>query len=206
MRAARRIGLFGGSFNPPHLAHLALARVARDALQLDELRWIPAGDPWQKPASELAPAKDRAAMVSLLIEGEPGFVLDRIELERVGPSYSIDTVRALQARETSPSGAEWFLIIGQDQYRRIDTWRDAAQLRVLVCFAVAARGGESPRPPDAWAGQIHHRVVLPLARTDLSATEIRQRAAAGQPVSPLVGEAVARYIEQHRLYRVPPGL
>jgi nicotinate-nucleotide adenylyltransferase len=97
------------------------------------------------------------------------------------------------------------LILGQDQYGRIDTWRNAAQWRPLVCFAVAARDGRPPEPPVAWAGQPVDHVVLPLPPMAVSASDIRARIAAGQPVSPLVGEDVARYIEQHRLYRASPG-
>jgi len=197
-----RIGLFGGSFNPPHLAHLALARVARDVLALDELRWLPAGQPWQKPASEMAAASDREAMVRLMVAGEPGMVVDARELQRSGASYTMDTVRELQ---TERPGARWFLVIGQDQYGRLDTWRDAAQLASLVTLAVAARHGQAPQPPAAWAEPPHPVMVLPLPRTDISATDIRQRAAAGEPVSPLVGDAVARYIDQHHLYRAAPG-
>jgi nicotinate-nucleotide adenylyltransferase len=202
VNTARRIGIFGGSFNPPHLAHLALARVAVDTLQLDELRWLPAGQPWQKPPGSLAPAADREAMVRTLVAGEPGFAVDAREMQRQGPSYTTDTVRELRAEHP---GAELFLVIGQDQYARIDTWRDAAQWRAFVHFAVAAREGHPPQPPASWPPGSHALQVLPLPAMAISATEIRQRVAAGQPVSPLVGEAVARYIDQHRLYRVPPG-
>jgi nicotinate-nucleotide adenylyltransferase len=107
----RRIGLFGGSFDPVHNAHLALAHSALQALKLDELRWQPAGQPWQK-ARALTPAVHRQAMIRLAIAGEPRFVLDRIELEREGPSFTLDTVRTLQDQEPQ---AQWFLIIGQDQ-------------------------------------------------------------------------------------------
>lgn len=201
--AAARLGVFGGSFNPPHLAHLALARVARDDLQLDEVRWLPAGQPWQKPAGSLAPAEDRAAMVGLLIGGEPGFVLDRRELQRNGPSYTIDSVRELLAERP---GAEIFLVIGQDQYARLDTWRDAAQLRSLVTLAVAARDDQAPAPPAAWTGLIHRSVPLALPPMAISATDIRRRAARHQPIEALVGSAVAGYIDQHHLYRAAPGL
>ena len=196
--AARRVGLFGGSFNPPHLAHRALARVARDTLGLDELRWLPAGAPWQKPAQGLAPAADRAAMVRLLLAEEPGMQLDERELHRAGPSYTRDTVAEL--RQEQP-GAELWLVIGQDQYANLATWRDAAQWRALVRFAVAARDGQPPRPPTGWDASNHQRVVLPLPEHPISATRIRQMIAAGQPVSSLVGPEVARYIDQHRLYR-----
>ena len=97
-----RVGLFGGTFDPPHNAHVALARAALEALQLDELRWIPAGAPWQK-ARAITPAAHREALVRLAIAGERRLVLDRIELERPGPSYTIDTVRAMRAGSTRPS-------------------------------------------------------------------------------------------------------
>jgi len=111
-------------------------------------------------------------------------------------------VRELAAEHPA---AQLVLILGQDQYGRIDTWRNAAQWRPLVCFAVAARDGRPPEPPVAWAGQPVDHVVLPLPPMAVSASDIRARIAAGQPVSPLVGEDVARYIEQHRLYRASPG-
>ena len=193
----KRIGLFGGTFDPVHNAHVALARSARDDLALDHVRWVPAGQPWQKQRP-LTPAVHREAMVRLAIEGEPRFVLDRIELERAGPSYTLQTVQELQAREP---GSEWFLVIGQDQYARIDSWRDAAQWRSDVTFAVAARDGQPPRPPSGWSASNHRHVVLPLPEHPVSATRIRQMIAAGQAVDALVGPAVARYIAQHHLYR-----
>lgn len=196
--AGRRIGLFGGSFNPPHLGHLALARCARDHLGLDELRWLPAGAPWQKPAQGLVSGADRSAMVRALLAEEPGMQLDERELHRAGPSYTRDTVAELRAEQ--PGGELW-LVIGQDQYANLATWRDAAQWRALVQFAVAARDGQEPRPPTGWDAGNHRRVVLPMPEHPISATRIRQMIAAGQPVSSLVGPEVARYIDQHRLYR-----
>lgn len=193
--ARRRIGLFGGTFDPVHVAHLALAREALAALQLDEVRWVPAGQPWQK-ARALTPAAHREAMVRLAIEGEPRFVLDRIELERTGPSYTLDTVRELQAREP---GAEWFLLIGADQYAGLHTWRGWEDLLDRVVLAVAAR--PEPLPPVAAAVvQRPHRSV-PLTMMDVSSTEIRRRVAAGEDFSELVPPAVARYIDREGLYR-----
>jgi nicotinate-nucleotide adenylyltransferase len=198
----KRIGLFGGSFNPPHLAHLALARLALAELKLDELRWLPAGQPWQKPAGSLALVEHRVAMVGLLAQGESGFVVDERETQRQGPSYTISTVREVLAEQP---GAEIVLVIGQDQYANLDTWRDAAQLRSLVTLAVAARSGQPPAPPTAWADIPHRLVVLPLPPMAISATDIRQRVARQQPIEALVGKAVAGYIERHHLYRAPPG-
>lgn len=202
--SVRRIGLLGGSFDPPHLAHLALGRLARDALALDELRWLPAGTPWQKAAQDRAPAAHRRAMLAALLDGEPRCVLDDRELLRPGLTYTIDTVRALQAEQP---GADWFLVIGQDQYARFDTWRDWPELLQRLTLAVAGRAGTAPLAPAALAGHPHRVVVLDLPRLDIAATELRRRLAAGEPgaaLAPLVGPAVARYIDQHRLYTPSP--
>ena len=190
----KRIGIFGGSFDPVHTAHVALARTALDSLQLDELRWIPAGQPWQKQRS-ISAAHHREAMLRLAIVGEPRYALDRIELERQGPSYTLDTVRALQAARP---GQQWFLIIGADQYAGLHTWQDWRTLLSLVTLAVAARPGPTP-PVHAEVAALAHKVV-PLAMMDISSTDIRARVAAGLPVSHLVPEAVAGYIDQQGLY------
>ncbi|MFO1338144.1 MAG: nicotinate-nucleotide adenylyltransferase [Burkholderiaceae bacterium] len=202
MTSARRIGVFGGSFDPPHLAHLALARVASDTLGLDELLWLPAGSPWQKGGHTRASGVQRAAMLRLLVDGEPGFVVDPRELHRPGPSYTADTLRELSAEHP---GAALFLVIGADQLGRLDTWHDAATIVRLSMLAVAAREGQAVQPPAAWAGQPLTWRELPLPRIDISATEVRRRLAAGEPVSPLVGDAVAGYIDQQHLYRAAPG-
>ena len=191
----KRVGLFGGSFDPVHDAHVALATTALDQLSLDELRWIPVGQPWQK-TRRLAPAADREAMVRLAIAGEPRFVLDRIELRRRGISYTLDTVRELAAAEP---GNEWVLILGQDQYATLHTWRDWRELVSKVTLAIANR-------PDAEAAvnpQIalvpHQMVSLPMM--DVSSTQVRRRVAAGESIAGLVPEAVASYIERRQLYR-----
>jgi nicotinate-nucleotide adenylyltransferase len=195
----QRIGLFGGSFDPVHNAHLALARTALRELQLDQLRWVPAGNPWQK-ARALAPAEHRLAMLQRAIEGEPRFAIDSCELERQGPSYTLDTVRALQA---ATPGAQWFLVIGQDQYRNLHTWHGVQQLLQRVTLAVAQRPGsadDADAQVRAAAG-----VALALPAMDISATDIRARAAAGLDISSLVPPAVAQYIHQHGLYRGSAG-
>jgi nicotinate-nucleotide adenylyltransferase len=196
--APRRIGLFGGTFDPVHVAHLALARSARDDLQLDEVRWVPAGRPWQK-SRQITDGRHREAMVRLAIEGEPKMTLDRTELEREGPSYTLDTVRELQAKEP---GATWFLVIGQDQYAGLHTWTNWQELLSRVVLAVANRPG--PLPPVAPEVLRFPHQSVPLAMLDVSATEIRRRAAAGQEIASLVPAAVARYIESHGLYGAAP--
>ena len=193
-----RIGLLGGSFDPPHLAHLALADVARQQLGLDELRWLPAGAPWQKASRALAPPQHRLAMLRLLLQGRPGLAIDARELLRDGATFSIDTVRELQAEQP---GAQWFWLLGQDQYQRFHTWRDWPELLQRLTLAVAARDGQPPQAPPALAAVPHRMVALDLPRQDISASQVRRLAAAGQPIGALVGADVAGYIEQNRLYR-----
>lgn len=199
MTGIRRIGLFGGTFDPPHEAHVALARLALAELALDELRWIPAGQPWQK-ARQITPAVHREAMVRLAMGNEPRFVLERCEIRRAGPSFTLDTVRELQAAQPD---AQWFLVIGQDQYAGLHTWRDWRELLSRVTLAVANRPGVAIEPhPDVKAAA--HQVV-PLPMLDIASTDIRARVAAGQDIGALVPVSVARYIEANHLYRAPRG-
>ena len=191
----KRLGLFGGTFDPPHNAHFALARAALDEFQLDSLHWIPAGRPWQK-ARQITEAAHREAMVRAAIDGEPRFVLDRIEIERQGPSYTLDTVRALRAQHAA---AALYLVIGADQYAGLHTWQGWQELLGLVTLAVANRPGLMP-PVNADVLRTPHRAV-PLPMLDISATDIRSRVARGLPVDSLVPPAVARYIKTNGLYR-----
>jgi nicotinate-nucleotide adenylyltransferase len=189
-----KIGLFGGTFDPVHNAHVALAHAALDALGLDHVRWIPAGQPWQKERSITA-ADHRVAMVQAAIADEPRFLLDRTEVDRSGPSFTLDTVRHLSA---AFPGTRWVLVIGQDQYAGLHTWRDWKALLGLVELAVANRPGDIRHPhPEVLA---HPHRVVPLPMLAISATDIRARVAAGQDISRLVPPGVARYIELHRLY------
>ena len=194
----KRVGIFGGSFDPVHNAHVALARMALEQLQLDELRWVPVWQAWQK-SRRLAPAADREAMVRLAIAGEPRFVLERCELRRRGISYTLDTVRELKAAEPD---VEWFLILGQDQYAGLHTWRDWRELVSLVTLAIAPRPAVPPVDPQV--AMTPHRIVSLPMMTE-SSTDIRTLIAAGQPIDALVPPAVADYIERHHLYRPEAG-
>ena len=191
----RRIGIFGGSFDPVHNAHVALAKVALEQLALDEIRWVPVWQAWQK-SRRLAPAEDREAMVRLAIAGEPRFVVDRIELRRRGISYTLDTVRELDAAEP---GNEWVLILGQDQYATLHTWRDWRELVARVTLAIANRPDIDAAPNPQIARVPHQMVSLPMM--DVSSTEVRRRVAAGESIASLVPPAVASYIERRQLYR-----
>lgn len=197
--AAPRIGLFGGSFDPVHDAHLALARSAIDVLALDELLWIPAGNAWQK-ARPLSPARDRVAMLELAIGGAPRQRIERCEIERGGPSYTIDTVVALQAQRAH---AQWWLLLGQDQLANLPSWHRWRELAARVRLAVANRAGEVPRAPRELLDAGVAIDVVALAPHAVSSSEIRSRVGAGIEITSLVPAPVARYIELHGLYRDP---
>ena len=160
------------------------------------MRWIPVGQPWQK-SRQLSDGADREAMVRLAIAGEPRFVVDRSELRRRGVSYTLDTVRELAAAEP---GTEWVLILGQDQYASLHTWRDWRELLGMVTLAIANRPDAEP----AVNAQIAQRAAprwSSLPMMDVSSTEVRRRVAAGESIAGLVPAAVASYIERRRLYR-----
>ena len=194
----------GGSFDPVHVAHVALAELALRHLQLDEVRWIPVGQAWQK-ARQLAPAEDRLAMVAAATAHEPRFVVDRIEVDRHGPSYTLDTVRALQARaDAAGQPVEWVLLIGQDQYSNLPTWRGWEELLSRVTLAVACRGDAVLCTPAALVHHPHRVLPVPLPPMAVSSTDIRARLADGAPPDSLVPtplpSGVARYIAEHQLY------
>ena len=195
----KHIGLFGGSFDPVHHAHLALARHALDELALDELCWVPTGHAWQKTRA-MTPAMHREAMLRLAIGNDPRSRLERCELQRDGASYTLDTVRELQARQ---SGAQWFLIIGQDQFAGLHTWRGFEELLRRVTLAVAMRPGVQAAA-DARV-LVAPRRELQMPAMAISSTDIRARVAAGLDIGALVPAAVAQYIHQHRLYQGTTG-
>jgi nicotinate-nucleotide adenylyltransferase len=196
----KHIGILGGSFDPPHHAHLALARVALRELDLDELLWLPAGQPWQKP--DVSAAADRVAMTTLMLEEarEPCFHLELCEVHHAGPSYMVDTVRALQARH-SEHPAKWFLVIGQDQYSRLHTWHHWEELLGLVTLAVAARGDQAVHTPEPLSHVPHHCVILRMPPLALSSSQIRQAVGQGSDISAWVSAPIARYIDSHHLYK-----
>lgn len=212
----RRIGLFGGSFDPVHVGHRRLADCALQQLGLDELRWVVAGQPWQK-LRQLAAAEDRAAMVALAIADEPRYRLERCELDREGPSFTIDTVERLQAAERAAAQAErpdfpparWFLLIGQDQYANLTSWRRWRDLLDRVELAVAARDGQDPQPAGDLAALPHrlHRLAMPAVA--VSSTALRAALQARVAPSSLVPDGldagVADYLAARGLYHSTPA-
>lgn len=188
----RRIGVYGGTFDPPHLGHLIVASEACEALELDRLLFVPSADPPHKQGRVSASAEQRLELVRLAIAGDPRFAVDDLELRREGASYTVDTLRELREREPE---CELFLLVGVDQAREFHTWREPREVARLARLAVLSRGGEQ-------AGEIG----LPLrridvTRIDLSSTDVRRRIGAGESIRYLVPDAVRERIEQDGLYR-----
>jgi len=188
-----RLGLLGGTFDPVHVAHLAAAVAALDQLALDRVLMIVAGDPWQKHGQVCAPAEDRFAMVEAAIDGAKGLEASRLEIDRPGPTYTIDTVESL--RVDSP-GTEMFLIVGSDVAASLDSWHRADALRAEVTLAIVDR--EDAVPAVASAGWQFVGVRMP--RLDVSSTDLRRRIRAGESVDFLVPTAAARVLRARGLY------
>jgi len=194
-----KLALFGGSFDPPHLGHLAFANFALDALAPDRFVWLPAGRQWQKPDQIMAAGVHRVAMLKRLTSVEPRFSVDDRELHRRGPSFTADTLNEFKAEYPQ---AELMFLIGQDQYARLPTWYRAEAVAALATLVVVPRNGEAVVTPP---GMPPHRLqVLTLPETPISSTAVRDAVARGDDICPLVGADVASYIASHRLYEKKP--
>jgi len=193
-----RIGLLGGSFDPVHHAHLSLARAAIKQAGLDEVQFIPAGQPWQRAKLKASP-QDRAAMVRLAIGNEPGFRLNTIEIERQGPTYTVETLRAL------PPGPDYYWILGADQLENFCTWSDWETIARMVTLLVALRPQYDLSIPPALDSLIKAGAArvqfLPFEPMATSATRVREHLAQGQSVADDLAPDVIRYIQTHHLYQ-----
>lgn len=213
-----RLGVFGGTFNPVHLAHLRCAEEAREALRLERVLFVPAANPPHKGAAGVAGAVHRLAMLRLAVRGNRAFRVSPLEVERGGRSYSVDTLRQLRAR--LPGSTRLVFLLGVDQFREIATWRGYRDLFSLAEFGVMTRPPHviaAPRAliPVAARGEfcygpdrttLRHRsgntiTFLTVTALDISASAIRERLARGESVRYLVPPAVERYIDRHGLYR-----
>jgi nicotinate-nucleotide adenylyltransferase len=206
--ARSSVGILGGTFDPIHLGHLALARAARSHLDLDEILFVPAARPPHKVGRSISPASDRLAMVELAIEGEPATAVSRIELDRSGPSYTVDTVAALlDEAARADRSIDVTVILSAESFADLPDWRSADRLVELATIAVAPRPGHPLPDPTGLAerlpGLVGRVAVIPGPLPDISASAIRERVAAGRPIDHLVPPRVAAYIEEHHLYRGP---
>jgi nicotinate-nucleotide adenylyltransferase len=216
--ALRRIGVFGGTFDPIHFGHLRCAEEAREQLALDQVLFVPAADPPHKPGRRIAPPPHRLAMVQRAVRGNPRFRASSIELERSGPSYTVDTLRSLR-RRLGPR-PQLFLLLGLDAFRDLATWKEYRLLFTLADLAVWSRppgfrGRTRGLLPVAARGDfcyardqttlIHHTGTrihfLTVTALDISASDIRQRLQRGRSVRYLLPSAVERYATREGLYR-----
>jgi nicotinate-nucleotide adenylyltransferase len=188
--AIERIGIVGGTFDPVHVGHLMDAAAARHQLGLDRVLVVVARDPWQKRERVIAPAEIRYDMLVAALDGVSGIDASRIELERDGPTYTIDTVEQLASPER-----ELFLVLGSDVAAGLSSWHRVDDLRERVTLAIVDR---EPSPFPAPSGWKVVRVRVP--RLELSSTDLRDRVAAGEPIDFLVPTAAARILRAHNLY------
>ncbi len=192
--AGERIGIFGGTFDPVHIGHLAAAVNARHTLALDRVLLVVANIPWQKAdLHTITPAEDRYAVVSAAVDGLEGIETSRLELERRGPSYTADTVAALA--DLHP-GAELFVVVGSDLVPTLGTWERVEEVRDRAVLAVVVRPGAAvSMPPPPWRGE-----VVEVPGLDVSSTDLRDRVASGRPIDVLVPPAAVREIRRRGLY------
>jgi len=189
-----RIGIFGGTFDPVHAGHIETAEAVRQALDLDRMLLVVANEPWQKEGTRsVTPAEDRMAMVVAAVEDYPDLLPDRREIDRGGPSFTIDTVEELRTEHPS---ADLVLVVGADVVADLPTWRETDRLAGQVTLAVVGRPGSPVVPvPTGWRS-----VAVPVAPIDVSSTELRRRLEAGQAVGDLLPDGVMRCIRRRGLY------
>ena len=197
-----RLGILGGTFDPPHVGHLILAEEARQALELEQVLFVPAGAPWRKAGQELSPREDRLAMVQLAVGDSPHFAVSILEIEREGPSYTAETLAALH--QQLPDDSEIFFIVGQDSLADLPNWRQPQRIISLARLAVAVRTDWEAAKADALEKEvpgISQRLVwLNMPRIDISSTAVRDRVRQGISIRDWVPPAVEEYIRQHGLY------
>jgi nicotinate-nucleotide adenylyltransferase len=206
----RSVGILGGTFNPPHLGHLAIARHAREELGLQRVVMMPAHIPPHKGSEEDPGPEHRLRMCRLCVAGAEGLSVCALEIERGGPSYTVDT---LQSIHSSHPDAELTFILGADTASTLPAWREPARLLELAGLAVAARTGSdregvldtveellASARPDMSDRRFRGIRFLHMPTIEVSSSMVRERAARGAPIEGLVGEAVAGYIHEHRLY------
>ncbi len=196
-----RVGILGGTFNPPHLGHLAIARDARSELGLEWVALMPARIPPHKLAVEDPGVEHRLRMCRLLVDGADAVSVCALEIERDGPSYTVDTLNAIDA---SHPDAELTFIVGADTARTLPAWREPAKVLELADLAVAARAGTDRREVLASVASLTGPSGVRFLDTpllEISSSMVRERAAASEPIDEQVGPAVAGYIAAHGLYR-----
>ena len=196
------IGVMGGTFDPIHNGHLSIAEEARKRANLAEILFVPAGLPWLKPDRPISAAEHREEMVRLAIADKPYFKLSTVDIERAGPSYTVDTIADLQGQIGAED--ELFLILGWDSLVELPQWHEPSRI-ITMCRLVAVPRPGYPRPElksleKSLPGISNQVMLMDEPFIDISASSIRERIAKGLSVRHLVPEPVNRYIKEHRLY------
>lgn len=191
-----RIGVFGGTFDPPHVGHLLLAADACDALRLDKLIFVPAAaQPFKVDAPAVASPRDRLEMVRLAVGDDPRYSVDDTEIAREGLSYTVDTLEEIARRNI---GAKLFLLVGEDALNGFPGWRNPERIAQLATLAVMHRG---PSSAFREASRVSGTVAISTRQVDVSSTEIRARLGAGKSIRGFVTDAVERFVGAKGLYR-----
>lgn len=198
-----RLGVLGGTFDPPHLAHLAIGAAAKQALELDRVLFVSAGDPWRKAGRPISPAEVRLRMLRAAVTSFAWAEVSTIEVDRVGPSYSAETIELL-AHDGEP-GAQWWFIVGDDALADLPNWHEPDRLLAAARLALAWRPPGNPVIPlgvrERFPG-IESRIdVVPMPALEVSSTDLRERVRTGRPTDVLLPEAVREVVDELGLYR-----
>ena len=200
---AERAGVLGGTFDPPHLAHLVLAACARQQLSLDRVVFVPAGEPWRKSERHISAAAARLRMVRAAIDHTAWCEVSTVDIDRAGPTYSFETMRELAA-----AGGEWWFLLGADALDDMQHWLDPAALIATARLGVATRGGERVTAPEALRQRvpaIDTRIdVVRMSALDISSTALRRRIAHGERTEVVLDEAVRAIADELGLYAPAP--
>lgn len=195
----RRLGVMGGTFDPIHYGHLVTAEEALVQFALDEVVFVPTGQPWMKQDRDVSPAEDRYLMTVIATASNPRFSVSRIEVDREGPTYTVDTLNGLAAEHLD---AELYFITGADAMFEIFEWKDTDHVLELAHFIAATRPGYDLRRFEASASTHHPNVsVMNIPALAISSTDVRTRVREGRPIRYLLPEGVKSYIEKAELYR-----
>ncbi|MGL4745182.1 MAG: nicotinate-nucleotide adenylyltransferase [Dermatophilaceae bacterium] len=196
--ATLRLGVMGGTFDPIHHGHLVAASEVQSRLELDEVVFVPTGEPWQKERVDVAPAEHRYLMTVMATAAHPHFTVSRVDIDRGGSTYTVDTLRDLRAQRP---GAELFFITGADALARIPSWKDPDQLFRMARFIGVTRPGYSVSKSGLPSDRVD---LVEIPAMAISSTDCRARIRTGQPVWYIVPDGVVQYIAKHTLYQGVP--
>jgi nicotinate-nucleotide adenylyltransferase len=198
--SGRRLGVMGGTFDPIHYGHLVTAEEALHQFGLDEVLFVPTGSPWMKERGEVSPAEDRYLMTVIATASNPRFRVSRAEVDREGPTYTIDTLRTM--KDETGGDTDLFFITGADAVLEIFQWKDPGEMFDLAHFIAATRPGYDIAAFEAHATNSHPGItVMNIPALAISSTDVRTRVAAGRPIRYLVPEGVNSYVQKAGLYR-----